>query len=97
MTKDLRTLPWLTKICIPAEIQDLWIRARKKIGSLSSSEFLFIFHRSDEAYYDQGGPPPPIPNDLLAQGKDKVIYYKLDGEWRTESDMLRLLKLKAFL
>lgn len=97
MTSDLRTLPWLTNLNIPAEIQDFWLRAGKKIGGTGAASVHFIYHCSDDEYYSQGGPPPALREDILARGDKEVMMYYIDKKWYNQEEMLKLIKLKAFL
>lgn len=100
MTKSLQTLPWLTKINIPAEIQDFWFRAGKKIGGISATNLQLIYHCSDDEYYSQGGPPPPLREDVLARGTPGDMLYFIGGfhgQHYSEMEMLKVIKLMAFL
>ncbi len=96
MTKSLQTLPWLTKINIPAEIQDFWIRGGKKVAGILGNTY-FVYDCSDETYYAQGGPPPPLRKDILAYGTAENMKYQFDNKWYDQEGILRVIKLAIFL
>jgi hypothetical protein len=92
-------MQWLTNMRIPEEIQNFWIKSGKKLGGCAST-ICFVWHCSDDKYYSQGGPPPPLRQDVLARGTIGNMTYYLEGFFGksyTEKEMLKLVKMKAFL
>jgi len=98
MTNASQTSDWLINK-IPEEIIKYW---RKKygqaIGCITYGDREIYFYKSDPAYYDQGGPPPPLFSDILAIGKNGSYKYILDDCFHLKKDeMIRRIKLLAFL
>lgn len=55
---------------------------------------------SDPEYYNQGGPPPPLDEDIvffLSKKNPIMKPYIFEYKSYSEEEMLRMIKLKAFL
>jgi hypothetical protein len=94
-------LNWVTKIVpIPNDIQKFWKNNCSVIAGFIG-ETSIIYNASDEEYYSHM--PTPLRKDLLAMietdkiTKNKIVSYFLNDNWHTESQMIRLIKLKEFL
>ena len=78
------------------EIKKFWESRGKSIGGYNFSVLDVWFIRSDPAYYDQGGPPPPLKDDIIFMST-KIKPYCMGKLWYSEAEMLRIIKQKAFL
>lgn len=97
MTKDLQTLAWLTSLSIPAEIQDFWIR-RYGADSLKCFKYsdlvcdytcVLLGRFVSEGWY---------PQTTLARFSDcGDRYYLINKQKFEEADMLKVIRLPAFL
>jgi hypothetical protein len=78
------------------DIKKFWENFGRPIGGYSFSAVDVWFVRSDPEYYDQGGPPPPLNEDIIfMNGKNNP--YRMHGQWYSEEEMLKIIKMKAFL
>lgn len=85
---------------IPPEIWNLWNELIGKIGCYHLNAYAIYHHISDEVYYGQGGPPPPINEDILCiiSYEDKQATYTVkDKDFETIKEYISALKNLAFL
>lgn len=84
------------------EIKEFWEATGKPIHSYNFSQYQVWFLVSDPNYYGQGGPPPPLRDDIVCRrwiSEDGVwnkAYY-LQNQSYTEKEMLKIIELKAFI
>lgn len=84
------------------EIEKFWKDSGKTIGGFTSAQCHYWFVISDSDYYNQGGPPPPLKHDVVCirwvgdNGEWLKKYYLCGGSY-TEAEMLKIIKLKAFI
>ena len=79
------------------EIKKFWKTSGKEIHSYQSSTTYIWFIYSSPSYYDQDGPPPPLKEEVVCMETSKGKRYFLLGSEYDQDQMLRLVKLKAFL
>jgi len=78
------------------DIKEFWEKRGQSIGGYSFSAIDVWFVISDPEYYNQGGPPPPLKDDIIYMSA-KIKNYRLNDLWYSEEEMLRIIKQKAFL
>jgi len=82
------------------DIKAFWEKQGKIIHAYDFSTHKFWFIYSDPEYYNQGGPPPPLKEDTVCIELKSVNVgkrYYLQGANYSEEDMLKVIKMKAFL
>lgn len=85
---------------ISEELWSLWIECFEKIGAVILTSHTIYFHISDEVYYNQGGPPPPMNEDILCiihYPNNEVCYYLQFEAYETIKDYICALKNISFL
>lgn len=52
---------------------------------------------SDSDYYNRDGPPPPKLKDVIYMRRSQVTAYYFENKIYSEEDMLKIIKMKAFI
>ncbi len=96
--------PWCKKDegYIPEELWNLWqdIFGKGKIGAYHMNAYAIYHYISNEAYYNQGGPPPPINDDILCiidYGGNCAGYSIRERDFDSLKEYISALKNIAFL
>jgi len=78
------------------EIIKFW-RQNFPIGSIKGIGIEIYFIISDIDYYNQGGLPLPLTNDIIYMSSKTNEPYQLNNKWYSEEIMLKMIYLKPFL
>jgi hypothetical protein len=79
------------------EIKKFWEKSGKEIHAYNFSTVSIWFIYSNPSYYDQGGPPPPFKEDVVCIISGFGKQYFLLGSSYDQDQMLRIVRLKAFI
>ncbi len=85
---------------ITQEMWELWSDILGKIGAYHVCSHAIYYHVSDEDYYNQDGPPPPINKDIvciISYTDHKVNYSFKNKNYSSIKDYICTLKNIAFL